>query len=157
MLFLSSLSDTHAGVLHHGQQYHLTCKDAQEHGERIDGRVAYGRCIVAGCLVRVGQCGGVGVATGNQTHQGEVVDFVVEATQQSDNQQRQYGNQETVAYVAQSISLHHRLYKMLAGFDAYAGQEEHDTYLSQHQVSTHSGVGDQFQLVSEAAYQDGYH
>ncbi len=54
-------------------------EDAQEHGQRIDRRVAQSGSLFGADAVRVGEGRRVGVGTGYHTRQGEVVELVAYA------------------------------------------------------------------------------
>ena len=45
------------------EHHNLGGEDAQEHGQRVNGRVSDGRSLLRADAVRVGQCGGIGIGT----------------------------------------------------------------------------------------------
>ena len=71
---------------------------AQEHRERIDGRIGHCRRIVTGRLVGIGQGGRIGGRTGHEAHEHTIVEFEVPAPYQRDHKQRQDGDEETIEH-----------------------------------------------------------
>lgn len=62
------------------------------------GRVGYGRRVVARHLVGIGQCGGVGHTSREQTHDGVVVELVTPATYDADNHHGDKRDKEAPQY-----------------------------------------------------------
>lgn len=77
-------------------------KHTQEHSQRIDGCVCNGGCIVAGSGVTEGKCRRVGSTAGYQTHKCEIVDIAEETAYNTYKQNGNKGNDETIAYPAQT-------------------------------------------------------
>lgn len=62
-------------------------QDAHEHRQGIDRGIGYGRSVVAGCVVSVAQGGRVGGGTGDEAHDGAVVEPEFGSCHNNGNQQ----------------------------------------------------------------------
>ena len=69
-------------------------EDAQEHGQRIDRRVAQSGSLLGADAVRVGEGRRVGVGTGYHSRQGEVVELVAYAGNGTYDENRDDCNEE---------------------------------------------------------------
>ena len=129
----------------------LGCEDAEEHRERVDRRVAQGGGLLRADAVGIGQCGRVGIGTGYHTHDGEVVELELQTGYRADYQDGNDRDEETRQHVEQSVALNHRVEEVGTRLDAHAGQEQHQSDLTQHHVGRCCGIGDKAYLIAVAA------
>lgn len=139
-----------------GEEHHqLRHQDTQEHAQGIDGAVAQRGSLLGASLVGVGQCRGVGVGAGQHTHDGVIVELIAQACDGPHNQDGDDGDKETRAHIHQA-AVAHGVPEGASGLDAHAGQEKHQTNLTQHHVGRGGGVGDELEVVAETADEDGH-
>ena len=138
------------------EQHDDLCReDSEEHAERIYRGIAHCRRFFAACGVGISQCGRVGIGSGDQSHDGEIVEFVFQPCDGSDDEDGDHGNEESGIDIFQSVAGYHGLPESGPGLDADAGQEQHETYLTEHHVGRSGGVGNQLKAVSESSDEDG--
>ena len=87
------------------QDDELRGEDAQEHAKGIDGAVAYGRCIVVGGLVGIGQGGRVGGGTCDETHKGEIVHLIAPTGYHANDEDGNDGDEETCPHIGDAIAI----------------------------------------------------
>lgn len=61
-VFLFSATVNSVSALHEGEDEALRRYYSQEHGQRVNRGVGYGRCVVTGGVVGVGKGRGIGIA-----------------------------------------------------------------------------------------------
>ena len=109
-------------------------QDAEEHGQGVDGRVAYRSGIVVGSLVGIAQCRGVGRRTCNDTHEGEIVELEFHAANGTHDEQGDDGDEETYPYVGNTVTFDYGSPEVRTGLDTYGSQEENQTNLTEEKV-----------------------
>lgn len=129
----------------------LSRHHAQEHRERVYGRIGHGRGIVAGGIVGVGQGRGIGVGARVETHNGEEVDAVVSAGDKAHDNERHHRDDKAPYHPPHAGGVEHRRGEVLAGGYADRRQEESYAQLAQQQRGRRRRVGDEFEFVSETA------
>ena len=68
------------------EQDHDLCREnSEEHTQWIDRAIAYGRRLFRADAVGIGECGWVGVGSGNHTHDGEIVELELHSGNRTDN------------------------------------------------------------------------
>ena len=140
----------------HAEYQHLGRQNPQKHRERINGRIADRRHVVAGRLVRVRQRRGIGHRSGEQSHQRIEVQLVEFARDDTYDQQRENRNQEAVADPMVSVLVQHRMDESFSGAESDAGQKQGDADFAEHQVRAHRRIGNQLVVRAEPADQDRY-
>lgn len=106
-------------------------KDAEEHGEGIDGGVAGVRELAAlgSHGVGKGEGGRVGVGTADEAHKGVVIDFQDQTAEYANDQRRDNGDNDTIG--EPHIMFLNGGGERLAGTETHAGQEEGNAHLAE--------------------------
>ena len=141
--------------LHEGEDEDLGADYAQEHGQRVDGRVGNGGGVALGGAVGVGQGRRVGVAARHEAHDVEEVDFVDLAGNGADDKQGHDGYYEAPDHPPHSGQVEGRCSEAFAGGYANGGEEEADAEFAHQHRGGGGGVGDEFGFIAEARQQDG--
>ena len=85
----TALPLTRHSPLQEEEYHHLSCQDAEEHGQWVNGGICHGSAVVdRGLGGGIRQCGRVGGAACYQAHEGEIVEFEPQAPYECGNQKR---------------------------------------------------------------------
>ena len=133
----------------------LCGENAEEHAERIDRAVAYGRGVVSRRLCGVSQSGRVRRRAGNEAHKREIVQLVADAGDDADDEDGQDRDEEAAPNIGQTITGHDGVHERGTGLNTDTGKEEDKAYFTQHQVGTGRRIGHKTGFVAEAADEDG--
>ena len=123
----------------------------QEHGERIDGGVGHGGRIAAGAVTCIRKGRWIGVAAGEQTHDGEEVDFVNTTSNASHNYQGNECDQEAPYNPHHTGVVENCFSKSCAGANADGCKEQAYAKFSHEQRCRGGCVGYELEFIAETA------
>ena len=145
------------GALQEEDEDELGHEDAEEHGEGVDGAVADGGGVIACGGVGEGECGGIGVGTCDETHEGEVVQLHLLATDDAHDEDGDDGDEESHPDVVYAVAVKNGADEVGACLDAHAGEEEDEAYFTEEHIGGGGGVGVDLIAITEGADEDGYY
>lgn len=134
----------------------LRQEDAHEHGQGVDGGITHGRGVVAGGGVGKSQRGGIGVRTGDESHEGEVVQLHLQAGENAHNQDGDRRDEHTHPHIVDTVALRDRFPERSTGLNTDTAEEEHETHFAQEKVGRGGDVGIDLITVAHGADEDGY-
>ena len=137
------------------EHYDLRGEDAQEHGERVYRRVSHSGRLLGASLIGVSQRRRVCAGSGEHTHDGEVIKLVLHSRYDAYDKDGDDCNEKSGADVFDTVALYDCLPEVCASLYAYAGEEEHESYLAEHEVGRRGGICDEVYAVSVASDEDG--